>query len=212
MHQHGHVATRQVEETGLTRPALHYQVRAGLLEPVARGVYRFTTFAPDDREHEAAVMLWVGMDRGVAAAFSHETALRHYELTDAFPAKLHLSVPRAFRKRPPSDVVLHRAELGHADVRREGLLAYTTPVRTFLDLLATGFPMDPLRDAYRDAIERGLVRRSALQRDGAIVRAYVDGLGSAGRADVIDRLTRLVEEVRYADGIAIRSALADRRP
>jgi len=53
MRQHGHVAMRQVEEAGLTRPALHYQVRAGLFEPVARGVYRFTTFPPDDREHEA---------------------------------------------------------------------------------------------------------------------------------------------------------------
>jgi predicted transcriptional regulator of viral defense system len=48
MRQHQHVAARQVEEAGLTRPVLHYQVRAGLLEPVARGVYRFTTFPPDD--------------------------------------------------------------------------------------------------------------------------------------------------------------------
>ncbi len=195
MRQHGHVATRQVEQAGLTRPALHYQVRAGLLEPVARGVYRFTTFPPDDREREAAVMLWAGVDQGVAAAFSHETALRHYELTDEFPAKFHLTVPRAFRKRPPSDVVLHRAEVGPADVRREALLAYTTPARTLLDLLVDGIPMAPLRDAYRDAVERGLVRRSALQRDGATVRAYVDGMGSVGRADLIDRLTRLVEGV-----------------
>lgn len=195
MRQHGHVATRQVEEAGLTRPALHYQVRAGLLEPVARGVYRFTTFPPDDREREAAVMLWAGVDRGVAAAFSHETGLRQYELTDAFPAKLHLTVPRAFRKRPPSDVVLHRAALGTADVRREGLRAYTTPARTFLDLLAAGFPMETLQDAYRDAVDRGLVRRNALQRYDAAVRAYVHGLGSVGRADLIDRLTRLIEGV-----------------
>jgi predicted transcriptional regulator of viral defense system len=193
MRQHGHVATRQVEETGLTRPALHYQVRTGLLEPVARGVYRFTTFPPDERAREAAVMLWAGVDQGVAAAFSHETALQQYELSDVFPEKLHLTVPRAFRKRPPGDVVLHRAVLGPAAVRGEGLLTYTTPARTFLDLLAAGFPMDPLRDAYRDAIERGLVRKSALQCDGAAVRTYVDGMGSAGCADLIGRLSRLIE-------------------
>ena len=193
MRQHGHVATRQVEEAGLTRPALHYQVRAGLLEPVARGVYRFATFPPDDRAREAAVLLWAGVDQGVAAAFSHETALLRYELTDAFPEKIHLSVPRDFRKRAFSDVFIHRAELGPDDVRREGLLAYTTPVRTFLDLLAAGFAMEPLRDAYRDAVDRGLVRRSALQRDGAIVRAYVDGSAPVGRTDLIDRLTRLLE-------------------
>jgi predicted transcriptional regulator of viral defense system len=193
MRQHGHVATRQVEQAGLTRPALHYQVRAGLLEAVARGVYRFTTFPPDEREHEAAVMLWAGIDRGVATAFSHETALRHYDLTDAFPAKLHLTVPRSFRRRPPSDVALHRAALGPGDVRSQGLLAYTAPARTFLDLLAAGFAMAPLRDAYRDAIARGLVRKCALQVDGATVQTYVDGLGSVDRADLLDSLARFVE-------------------
>src|SRR3990172_641164 len=93
MRQHGHVAIRQVEAAGLTRPALHYQVRAGLLEPAVRGVYRFTTFPPSDREREAVVLLGAGADRGVAAAFSHETALQRYELSDSFPEKLHLTVP-----------------------------------------------------------------------------------------------------------------------
>ncbi len=193
MRQQGHVATRHVEAVGLTRPALHYQVRAGLLESVSRGVYRFTTFPPGEREREAAVLLWAGADQGVAAAFSHETALQRYELTDAFAEKLHLTVPRAFRKRAPGDVVLHRAVLGPDDERREGLLAYTTPARTFLDLLAAGFPMEPLRDAYRVAVDRGLLRRSALQRDGATVRGYVDGSPAGGRADLIDRLGQLLE-------------------
>lgn len=156
-------------------------------------MYRFTTFPPGDREREAAVLLWAGVDQGVAAAFSHETALQRYELTDAFPEKLHLTVPPGFRRRPPGDVVLHRAVLGPDDVRREGLLAYTTPARTFLDLLAAGFPMDTLCDAYRDAVGRGLVRRSALRRDGAAVRAYVDGVPSVHRADLSDRLVQLLE-------------------
>ena len=81
------------------------------------------------------VLLWAGVDQGVAAAFSHETVLRRYELTDAFAEELHLTVPRAFRKWAPRDVFLHRAVLGPDDVRREGLLAYTTPALTFLDLL-----------------------------------------------------------------------------
>ena len=59
--------------------------------------------------------------------------------------------------------------------------------------LAAGFPMEPLRTAYQDAVESGSVRRSALQRDGAAVRAYVDGSASVGRTDLIDRLTRLLE-------------------
>ena len=96
MGQRDHVATRQVEAAGLTRPALHYWVRVGLLDPVARGVHCFTTFPPGEQEREAAVLLWAGADEGVAAAFRHKTALQHYELTDAFQAKLHLSVQRGF--------------------------------------------------------------------------------------------------------------------
>jgi len=194
MRQGGHVATRQVEAAGLTRPALSYQVRAGLLDSVARGVYRFTTFPPAEREREAAVLLWAGADEGVAAAFSHETALQHYELTDAFPEKLHLSVPRSFRRRPPSGVVLHRADLRPAEVRREGLLATTTPVRTFLDLVAASFPVEPLRDAYQEAVRRGLVRRGALERNGAWVRAYIEGVAADRAVDLHERLARLVAE------------------
>ncbi len=102
-------------------------------------------------------------------------------------------MPRAFRKWAPRDVVLHRAVLGPDDVRREGLLAYTTPARTFLGLLAVGFPMEPLRDAYREAVDRGLLRRSALQRDGATVRTYVDASPAEGRADLNDCLRQLLE-------------------
>ncbi len=191
MRQGGHVATRQVEAAGLTRPALHYQVKAGLLEPVERGVYRFTTYPPGDRDREAAVLLWAGADTGIAAAFSHETALRRYELTDAFPEKLHLTVPRDFRRRPPSDVVLHRAALTPDDVRHEGLLAYTTPARTFLDLLVDGFPVAPLREAYRQAVELGVMRRDALSSDRSSVRQYLEGVPKSRRADLVERVARL---------------------
>lgn len=195
MRQHGHVATRQVEAAGLTRPALNYQVRAGLLERVSRGVYRFTTFPPDDREREAAVLLWAGADQGLDAAFSHETALQYYDLTDAFPEKLHLTVPRAFRKQAPRDVALHRADLGPDDVRREGLLAYTTPARTLLDLLAAGYPIDALREARREAIDRGLLRRGAMRRDAAPVLTYLDRSPAAKRVVLNDRLDRLLEDM-----------------
>lgn len=193
MLQRGHVATRQVEAAGLTRPALRYQVRAGLLEPVLRGVYRFTTFPPSDREREAVLLLWAGVDDGVAAAFGHETALQRYELGDAFPEKLHLTVPRGFRRATPPDVVLHRADLLAEDIRREDLLAYTTPLRTFLDPLVAGFPLDSLRDAYRDAIDRGLLRRGALDADAAKARAYVERVAPSRSGALRERLVRLAD-------------------
>lgn len=192
MRQEGHVTTRQVEAAGLTRPALHYQVNSGLLARAERGVYRFTTFPPSDREREAVVLLWAGADAAVSVAFSHETALCHYDLTDAFPEKLHLTVPTRFRKRPAPGVALHRADLDPDDVRHEGLLAYTTPARTFLDLLAASFPLEPLRDAYRHALDRGLLRARALTEDAARVHTYLAKAPGRSRA-LRERLAQLVE-------------------
>jgi len=139
------------------------------------------------------VLLWAGADRGVAAAFSHETALQRYELSDSFPEKLHLTVPHVFSRRAPVDVVLRRAALGTDDVRRENLLAYTTPARTFLDLLVGGFPLEPLRGAYREALDRGLVRRGALQSEGTAVRAYLESVAPARTEDLRERLALLLE-------------------
>jgi predicted transcriptional regulator of viral defense system len=194
MSQRGHVATRQVEAAGLTRPALRYQVRVGLLEPVLRGVYRFTTFPPSDREREAAVLLWAGADVGVAVAFGHETALQRYDLGDAFPAKLHLTVPIGFRRRPPADTVLRYAELAMEDVVREDLLAYTTLLRTLLDLLEAGFPLASLQETFLEALDRGLVRRGALAPDGPHVAKFLERLTATRVTAFRGRLARLLEE------------------
>ena len=90
--QHGHFTTSQAEAVGLTRPAIHYQLREGRLDRPERGVYRFTAYPPTDHEREAVLMLWSRLDPAVA--FSHETALRHFDLSDAFPDKLSLFIDR----------------------------------------------------------------------------------------------------------------------
>ena len=49
---------------------------------------------------------------------SHETALSLHELSDAMPAKLHMTVPKTFRRMAPTPrpVVLHRSALDPADI------------------------------------------------------------------------------------------------
>ena len=104
-------------------------------------------------------MLWSRLDPAVA--FSHETALRHFDLGDAFPDKLHLTVPPTFRMRPLQDVTLHKAQLAPNDVHTEGILRFTDPTRTLLDLAHDGHPLEQLQLAYEQALSRGLIRRRA---------------------------------------------------
>lgn len=170
--QHGHFTTSQAEAVGLTRPAIHYQFRAGRLERPEHGVYRFTAYPPTDHEREAVLMLWSRLDPAVA--FSHETALRHFELGDAFPDKLHLTVPPSFRMRPLPDVTLHKAELAPNEVHVEGILRFTDPTRTLLDLAQGGYPLEQLQLAYEQALSSGLIRRRTLAPDSERLAAYLE--------------------------------------
>ena len=181
--QRGHITTRQAEDVGLTRAALHYHLAEGNIVRRARGVYRLTIIPPSENEREAVLILWSADRSGrPQATLSHETALRHYGLSDAFPSKLHLTVPTSFRKRPPGDVTLHRADLADEDVRREDVLRFTTPARTILDLARDDYPVEQLQDAYGQAVQRGMIRRHALQGpDPRALDAYLERLPSHAR-------------------------------
>lgn len=169
--QHGHFTTSQAEAAGLTRPAIHYQLREGRLERPERAVYRFTAYPPTDHEREAVLMLWSRLDPAVA--FSHESALSHFDLGDAFPDKVHLTVPPSFRMRPLPDITLHKAQLAPNELHVEGILRFTDPTRTFLDLAYDGYPLEQLQLVYEQALSRGLIRRGALEPDSERLAAYL---------------------------------------
>jgi len=189
--QHGHFTTSQAEAVGLTRPAIHYQLRAGRLSRPERGVYRFTAYPPTDHEREAVLMLWSRLDPAVA--FSHETALRHFDISDAFPDKLHLTVPPTFRMRPPQDVTLHKAELAPNEVHTEGILCFTDPTRTLLDLVQGGYPLEQLQLAYEQALSRGLIRRRALAPGSERLAAYLELIPRTRHPELKQRLAWTTE-------------------
>jgi hypothetical protein len=76
------------------------------------------------------------------------------------PAKLHMTVPKKFRRGAeiPVILVLHHANLEPADVEEREGFRVTRPMRTILDLVATGgLSSDLLKQAFDEAINRGLV-------------------------------------------------------
>ena len=78
------------------------------------------------------------------------------------PHDTHVTVPKQFRKKPPDGVVLHRADLAQDDVRERDGYRITTPLRTLLDVAASPLSVEHLEAATSEALERGLVRRRAL--------------------------------------------------
>jgi len=63
-----------------------------------------------------------------------------YDLSDLSPAKLHMTVPKDFRRSSdiPGILVRHYADLPASDVQTAQGFKFTRPLRTILDLLEAG--------------------------------------------------------------------------
>jgi predicted transcriptional regulator of viral defense system len=87
---------------------------------------------------------------------SHETALSVYEISDANPAQVHLTVPVRFG-RLAGGIRLHHADLTREDVDQRDGYRVTAPLRTLLDVAQAPTSQELLDDAVTEAVERGLV-------------------------------------------------------
>lgn len=96
---------------------------------------------------------------------SHQTALALHGLSDVLPARVHLTVPSAWRHRRfrlSPEVVLHHTDVADEDRAWFGAVPVTTPRRTLSDCAKEGLSPEVLGQAARQALRRGLVARSEL--------------------------------------------------
>jgi hypothetical protein len=163
--QGGYFTASQALEAGYSYSSQHYHHLAGNWLRDNWGIYRLAHFPHTPGEDFIRLMLWSRDRAGVTqAAVSHASALQAYELSDVLPAETHLTVPKGFRKQPPEGVVLHRAGLPKGDVRERDGYRITTPLRMLLDVAASQLSPEHLKAATSEALERGLVRRRALEK------------------------------------------------
>lgn len=163
--QAGYFTARQALEAGYGYPLQHYHRERGHWVPAGHGLFRLRRYPEGENEQLTRLWLWSRNREGEPqAAISHETALGLWGLSDLMPERVHLSVPKGFRKRPPAGVVLHKADLAEGDVEERDGLPVTTPLRTLLDV-ARDRRVSPehLESATREAVERGLVRQRRLR-------------------------------------------------
>jgi predicted transcriptional regulator of viral defense system len=162
--QGGYVTTKQARAAGFDYNHLSYHVAAGNLTRESRGLYRLPEVSRSTHDQLVRLSLWSRDRRDrPQAVVSHDTALALHELSDALPARVHLSVPRTFRKRPPKGCVLHRHAVSDEDAETWEGFRVTTPLRTLRDVADDPrFSREQLGRAIEDAAARGLVRRTQL--------------------------------------------------
>jgi predicted transcriptional regulator of viral defense system len=106
-----------------------------------RGIYRLADFSTVERPDLMLWYLWSQNRREVPeGTYSHDTALSLHELSDLMPSKLHMTVPKTFRRTSeiPEILILHRLHLDPNDVQEMHGVRLTRPLRTLVDLLRTG--------------------------------------------------------------------------
>lgn len=159
--QDGYFTTRQAADAGYSTQLLFKHIRAGRVARTRRGIYRLVHFPPG--EHEDLVTAWLWSER--TGVVSHQTALATHGLSDALPARVHLTLPSAWRRRRfkvPVDVVLHHADVPPEDRTWFGAVPTTNPRRSLNDCAREGLSPELLRQAARQALRRGLVTKAEL--------------------------------------------------
>lgn len=162
--QGGFFTTKQAKDAGFDERNHPYHVRVGNWVREYRGIYRLAYFPLPDRPDLILWSLWSRDRQDVPqGVYSHQTALVIHDLSDLMPAKLHMTVPKGFRRNSevPDILVLHWAELQAKGIEERQGYRVTRPLQTLIDLLAEGnMPRDILQQALREGLQRGCILRS----------------------------------------------------
>lgn len=154
--QSGYFTTGQAAAAGYSPQLLQKYIENGRMMRVRRGIYRLVHFPAT--EHEDLVVAWLWAEQ--AGVFSHETALALHDLSDALPAKVHMTLPASWRRRRlqvPTGLVLHYSDLSDVDLTGFSAVAITSVRRTLRDCLEANVSPDLMRQAVLQARQRGLI-------------------------------------------------------
>jgi predicted transcriptional regulator of viral defense system len=169
--QGGHFTTAQAQAAGYYPQLLTKYLNNGRIVRIRRGVYRLVHFPPGD--HEDLVVFWLWSNR--TGVFSHETALALHQLSDALPAKAHLTLPSSWKSRRlkvPTGLVLHFSDIEDVDRAWAGAVQVTTPARTLNDCAMSGVSPELVQQAIEEGVDRGLFTESMVEPASEYLRTF----------------------------------------
>lgn len=162
--QGGYFTAFQAEEAGFSPQNHPYHVRTGNWIREFRGIYRLAKYPLQHDDQYSLLNVWSMNRKGIPqGVFSHETALTLYELSDLQPDKIHMTVPRGYRRhgKIPEVLVLHHSSVEPDEYEnRDGYLV-TKPKRIIIDLIRSqSVSPEFIRQAVEQALGKGILLRS----------------------------------------------------
>ena len=185
--QGGYFTAIQAKKAGFSGNNHPYHVRCGRWVREWRGVYRLARYPLQDDAQYSLWGMWSCNRKGrILGAFSYETAFSLFDLSDAMPEKLHMTVPRGFRRHGaiPDALLLHHADIRETECEERDGYRVTKPFRTIADIVRAG-AVSPefIRQGVGQALERGYLTRAqyhALKRTPRVGRRLMDIMGETG--------------------------------
>ncbi len=161
--QQGYFTTLQAQACGIPRSNFHRRLASGEWIREQRGIYRLARYPLTDRPELVIYSLWSCNRKGcVQAVWSHKTAMDIHDLSDVMPAKMHMTVPRGFRRRTliPKVLQMYYGKLDSSDVELRQGYRVTTPLKTLIGVAGEGkVSPDLISQALEQAFQRGLITR-----------------------------------------------------
>jgi hypothetical protein len=178
--QQGYFTSRQAEECGFSRPNFQRKILSGKwCKEELRGIYRLTNYPTTSRPELTLWTLWSADKQGnPQGIWSHETALEIHGLSDVAPARLHMSVPKKFRKSTeiPKGLCLHFIEeIPWSSIEIRQGYRVTTPLRTLADVIQKG-------TTQNEQIELAIL-------DLAIQKSLIKGLATIQEMEQLQKCT-----------------------
>ena len=164
--QQGLFTARQAVMAGYDERNHPYYVKSGNWIKEYRGIYRLKNFPYSSDSQLSLWSLWSCNRRGeIQGVYSHETALQIHDLSDLSSFKLHITVPKNFRRsiKIPEILILHKVILEPSDWQTIAGYRVTTPTRTLFDMCGVDLSKRMITQIVREGLSRGLFPKQKLQ-------------------------------------------------
>jgi predicted transcriptional regulator of viral defense system len=155
---YGYVSGEDARALGVPMGTLNALARRGQLEHAAHGIYRVPLIPPSPLDEYMLATLWPD-GRG---RISHESALGLFDMSDANPAKIHVTVPASYRTHRdiPALYILHHEDLDAIDEAIFEGIPVVSPAKAVRQAQARHVRRSLLEQAIDDGVRGGWLRDS----------------------------------------------------
>lgn len=173
--QGGLFTAAQAYAIGISRPQQKRYADSGEWTREAHGIYRLT--ALPDRDPEKSQyhqwMLWsIGRDGTRTASFSYETVLAIFQLSDLIPPKIHISVPKKFRRAlVPKILNIHYEDRDESDIIEHDGLRVIRPLKAMVDMIREErVSAEHIEKGFKDGFRKGIITSISIEEEGLSAR------------------------------------------